>query len=226
MEIIGCMASFSDVEALPETEEVVDQQAKACNAEAGALAAATVTEENDEATLQQEQHDDKAPVPDHQQEISAPGHAAAVAPAAPAAPEEHAAAEAPAAPPAPEEHEDEKQDQAEAKKEEVEPPEAAAAAAADDEDSTRERLKRHRREMAGRVRVPEMWGQEKLLKDWVDCAVFDRPMVPTGLLTARRALIADCCTTHRPDRRTSPPSSTASSSPPLRVRNGCSSPSC
>ncbi|CAD6261015.1 unnamed protein product [Miscanthus lutarioriparius] len=215
------MASFSDVETVREIEEVVDQQAKACDAEAGALAAATVTEENDEARLQQEQHDGKAPVLDHQ-EASAPEHAAAVAPAAPAAPEEHAAAEAPAAPPAPEEHDDEKQDQAEAKKEEVEPPEAAAAAAADDEYSTRERLKRHRREMAGRVWVPEMWGQEKLLKDWVDCAVFDRPMVPTGLLTARRALIADCCTTRRPDRRTSPPSSTASSSPPLRVRNGCS----
>lgn len=199
---IGCMASFLDVEALPETEEV-DQQAKACDTE-GALAAATVTEEN-EATLQQEQHDGKAPVPDHQ-EVSAPEHAAEAP-----APEEHAA-EAPAAP-APEEHGDEK-DQLVAK-EEVEP----KAAAADDQESTRERLKRHRREMAGRVWVPEMWGQEKLLKDWVDCAVFDRPMVPTGLLTARRALIAECCT--RRQDRTSPSSSTTSSSP-LRVRNGCS----
>ncbi|RLM73064.1 uncharacterized protein C2845_PM15G07560 [Panicum miliaceum] len=107
--------------------------------------------------------------------------------------------------------------------EEQEPPvepEAAAAPADDQEEmSTRERLKRHRREMAGRVWVPEMWGQEKLLKDWVDCAVFDRPLVPTGLLTARRALIAECCT-RRPDRTTSPASFAGSS--PLRVPNGCS----
>lgn len=199
----SCMASFSNVEALPETEEVVDQQAKACDAE-GALAAATVTEGN-EATLQEQHGGKAAPVPDHQQEVSAP---------------EHAAAEAPAAP-APEEHGDEKKDHQAVAKEEVEET-AAASAAADQEESTRERLKRHRREMAGRVWVPELWGQEKLLKDWVDCAVFDRPMVPTGLLTARRALIAECCTTRRPDRTSSPSSSTTSSSPPLRVRNGCS----
>lgn len=102
-------------------------------------------------------------------------------------------------------------------KEEVEP-EVPAAAAGDDQESTRERLKRHRREMAGRVWVPEMWGQEKLLKDWVDCAVFDRPLVPTGLHKARRALIAECYA-RRPDR-TSPASSTSSSQ--LRVHNGCS----
>ncbi|KAL5216706.1 hypothetical protein ABZP36_008107 [Zizania latifolia] len=87
----------------------------------------------------------------------------------------------------------------------------------DGQESTRERLKRHRREMAGRVWVPDMWGQEKLLKDWVDCAVFDRPLVPPDLLTARRALVAECCA-RRPDR-TAPP---AAGSSPLRVQNGCS----
>jgi hypothetical protein len=71
------------------------------------------------------------------------------------------------------------------------------------EESARERLKRHRTEMAGRVRIPDMWGQERLLKDWVDCAVFDRPLAATaGLLNARDSLVAE--------RR------------PLRVHNGCS----
>ncbi|KAF0891901.1 hypothetical protein E2562_011293 [Oryza meyeriana var. granulata] len=89
------------------------------------------------------------------------------------------------------------------------------AAEDDGQESARERLKRHRREMAGRVWVPDMWGQEKLLKDWVDCAVFDRPLVPPDLLTARRALVAECCA-RRPDR--TPPASSS----PLRVQNSCS----
>lgn len=71
-------------------------------------------------------------------------------------------------------------------------------------ESTRERLKRHRREMAGKVWVPELWGQEKLLKDWMDCSAFDRPLVPAGLLTAPT------------------PRASCSASPPLRVQNGCS----
>jgi hypothetical protein len=84
-------------------------------------------------------------------------------------------------------------------------------------ESARERLKRHRREMAGRVWVPDMWGQEKLLKDWVDCAAFDRPLVPPDLLTARRALVAECCA-RRPDRTTTPPARSSS----LRVQKSCS----
>ncbi|KAF0934236.1 hypothetical protein E2562_023598 [Oryza meyeriana var. granulata] len=80
------------------------------------------------------------------------------------------------------------------------------------EESARERLKRHRTEMAGRVRIPEMWGQERLLKDWVDCAVFDRPLAATrGLLTARDALVAECAPARRPPHGR-----------PLRVQNGCS----
>uniref|UniRef100_A0A0D9W4N0 Uncharacterized protein n=1 Tax=Leersia perrieri TaxID=77586 RepID=A0A0D9W4N0_9ORYZ len=81
-----------------------------------------------------------------------------------------------------------------------------------EEESARERLKRHRLEMAGRVWVPDMWGQEKLLKDWVDCAAFDRPLVPPDLLTARRALVAECCA-RRPDHRTA---TTPAASSPLR----------
>ena len=91
--------------------------------------------------------------------------------------------------------------------------------AAGAEESARERLKRHRTEMAGRVRIPEMWGQERLLKDWVDCAVFDRPLAATtGLLTARDALVAECATARRPG----PAVSHVSTGRPLRVHNGCS----
>ncbi|CAD6250806.1 unnamed protein product [Miscanthus lutarioriparius] len=94
-----------------------------------------------------------------------------------------------------------------------------AAAAAGAEESARERLKRHRTEMAGRVRIPEMWGQERLLKDWVDCAVFDRPLAATtGLLTARDALVAECATARRPGTAVSH----GSTGRPLRVHNGCS----
>ncbi|KAL6899152.1 hypothetical protein ACP4OV_005810 [Aristida adscensionis] len=83
------------------------------------------------------------------------------------------------------------------------------------EESARERLKRHRTEMAGRVRIPEMWGQERLLKDWVDCAVFDRPLAATaGLLSARDALVAECAAARRPAHGPTPR--------PLRVHNGCS----
>ena len=89
------------------------------------------------------------------------------------------------------------------------------AAKEEEGESTRDRLKRHRREMAGRVWVPEMWGQEKLLKDWMDCSAFDRPLVPAGLLTARRALVAESCA-----RRPAP--TPPASSSPLRVQNGCS----
>uniref|UniRef100_A0A0E0K0M2 Protein BIC1 n=1 Tax=Oryza punctata TaxID=4537 RepID=A0A0E0K0M2_ORYPU len=91
----------------------------------------------------------------------------------------------------------------------------AASAAGAGEESARERLKRHRTEMAGRVRIPEMWGQERLLKDWVDCAVFDRPLAATrGLLTARDALAAECAPARRPPH--------GSTGRPLRVQNGCS----
>lgn len=95
---------------------------------------------------------------------------------------------------------------------------AARRPAAAAEESARERLKRHRTEMAGRVRIPEMWGQERLLKDWVDCAVFDRPLAATaGLLTARDALVAECVAARR-----RPAVSHGSAGRPLRVHNGCS----
>lgn len=60
-----------------------------------------------------------------------------------------------------------------------------------EEESERERLKRHRVEVAGRVWIPEIWGQEELLKDWIDCSAFDAPLVPSKITMARAALVED-----------------------------------
>ncbi|XP_010244926.1 PREDICTED: uncharacterized protein LOC104588614 [Nelumbo nucifera] len=57
--------------------------------------------------------------------------------------------------------------------------------------SGRERLKRHRIEMAGRVWIPEIWGQEDFLKDWIDSSAFNSSLVPNGLMSARAALIEE-----------------------------------
>ncbi|KAG5239405.1 protein BIC [Salix suchowensis] len=35
-------------------------------------------------------------------------------------------------------------------------------------DCGRERLRKHIEEVAGRVMIPDTWGQENLLKDWID----------------------------------------------------------
>ncbi|MQM22337.1 hypothetical protein Taro_055388 [Colocasia esculenta] len=71
-------------------------------------------------------------------------------------------------------------------------PEPPAGPEEGEEYCGRERLKRHRVAMAGQVWIPESWGQEKLLKDWIDCAAIDRSLVPTGLLSAREALVEEC----------------------------------
>ncbi|CAJ1885786.1 unnamed protein product [Sphenostylis stenocarpa] len=70
--------------------------------------------------------------------------------------------------------------------------EESGVAEALEEDSGRERLKRHRVEVAGRVWIPDMWGQEELLKDWIDCTAFDAPLVPSRISTAREALVEEC----------------------------------
>lgn len=59
------------------------------------------------------------------------------------------------------------------------------------EDSGRERLKRHRVEVAGRIWIPEIWGQEELLKDWIDCSAFDASLSPNGIMLARASLIGE-----------------------------------
>jgi hypothetical protein len=68
-------------------------------------------------------------------------------------------------------------------------PAVAAEAMLPAEDAgVRERLKRHSVEVAGRVWIPDIWGQEELLKDWIDCSAFDASLVPTGIMSAREAL--------------------------------------
>ncbi|XP_022731696.1 uncharacterized protein LOC111286143 [Durio zibethinus] len=58
-------------------------------------------------------------------------------------------------------------------------------------ESGRERLKRHREEVAGRVTIPDKWGKEELLKDWIDYSSFDSLLAPNGLASARKALMAE-----------------------------------
>ncbi|KAL3628288.1 hypothetical protein CASFOL_027334 [Castilleja foliolosa] len=73
-------------------------------------------------------------------------------------------------------------------------------------DDGRERLKRHRVDVAGRVWIPDMWGQEGLLKDWIDCAAFDASLVNSRIMSARDALVEEA-------RR--------ANSTRLSVHNGC-----
>jgi hypothetical protein len=67
-------------------------------------------------------------------------------------------------------------------------PAVAASEAVPEDGGGRERLKKHRVEVAGRVWIPDIWGQEELLKDWIDCSAFDASLVPTGIMSAREAL--------------------------------------
>ncbi|XP_010527628.1 PREDICTED: uncharacterized protein LOC104804934 [Tarenaya hassleriana] len=61
----------------------------------------------------------------------------------------------------------------------------------EDDINGREKLNRHRRQVAGRVWIPEIWGQEEFLKDWIDCSTFDSCLVPTGISSARSALVEE-----------------------------------
>lgn len=64
-----------------------------------------------------------------------------------------------------------------------------------EEESGRERLKKHRLEMGGRVWIPDTWGQEDLLKDWIDCTTFDSSLVNNTIVSARAALMQQRSTT-------------------------------
>ncbi|KAK4369478.1 hypothetical protein RND71_013270 [Anisodus tanguticus] len=52
------------------------------------------------------------------------------------------------------------------------------------------KLKRHWREVGGRVFVPERWGHEGSLREWVDYSSFDKILAPKGLKSAREALMS------------------------------------
>ncbi|KAL3530397.1 hypothetical protein ACH5RR_009719 [Cinchona calisaya] len=60
-----------------------------------------------------------------------------------------------------------------------------------DECCGREKLFRQWNEAAGRVHIPEKWGQEAFLKDWIDCSLFDAFLAPKGVVSAREALVAE-----------------------------------
>ncbi|XP_024982068.1 protein BIC1-like [Cynara cardunculus var. scolymus] len=64
-----------------------------------------------------------------------------------------------------------------------------------EEESGRERLKRHRLEMAGRVWIPDIWEQEDLLKDWIDCSMFDSSLGNKSIMSARTALVQEARST-------------------------------
>ncbi|KAF8041910.1 hypothetical protein BT93_A0494 [Corymbia citriodora subsp. variegata] len=55
----------------------------------------------------------------------------------------------------------------------------------------REKLKRHRIEVAGRAWIPEIWGQEELLKDLVDCSAFEASFLPAKIMSAKAALVEE-----------------------------------
>ncbi|KAJ6986159.1 hypothetical protein NC653_023921 [Populus alba x Populus x berolinensis] len=39
--------------------------------------------------------------------------------------------------------------------------------------------------------IPDTWGQENSLKDWIDCSAFDELLAPTGISSARESLVAE-----------------------------------
>ncbi|KAH6762196.1 hypothetical protein C2S52_019629 [Perilla frutescens var. hirtella] len=61
----------------------------------------------------------------------------------------------------------------------------------EEEAEGREKLKRHRVEVAGRVWIPDIWGQEEFLKDWIDCVSFDAALVSSRILMARDSLMEE-----------------------------------
>ncbi|MFS7934445.1 putative protein BIC [Helianthus anomalus] len=71
------------------------------------------------------------------------------------------------------------------------PPPPEQPEAAGKVESGREKLKRHRVEMSGRVWIPDIWGQEDLLKKWIDSTVFDSSVEKSSIMSAREALIQE-----------------------------------
>ncbi|KAL6521110.1 hypothetical protein OROGR_017679 [Orobanche gracilis] len=69
--------------------------------------------------------------------------------------------------------------------------EEKAASEEEDGSSWRERLKRQRVEMAGRVWIPDIWGQEDFLKDWIDCSAFEASLVNSSIMSARDSLVEE-----------------------------------
>eukprot|EP01018_Ginkgo_biloba_P026321 Gb_32364 [translate_table: standard] len=56
----------------------------------------------------------------------------------------------------------------------------------------RERLQRYRLQVAGNVWIPDTWSHDERLKEWIDPKALDQSLVPSGLMSARIALVEDC----------------------------------
>ncbi|MCO5570543.1 hypothetical protein L7F22_024266 [Adiantum nelumboides] len=86
---------------------------------------------------------------------------------------------------------------------------AAAAAAADDDDDDddeddtpesgtqafmcgRQRLQLHRLQVSGKVSIPDKWGCEQQLQEWVSYGIVEDALRPAGLMSARTALVSEC----------------------------------
>ncbi|XP_028773200.1 protein BIC2-like [Neltuma alba] len=72
------------------------------------------------------------------------------------------------------------------------PSELSSTSSSGSDDAGRERLKRHRDEVAGKVKIPDKWGQEQMMKDWIEFSTFDALLGSHRMIIAARdALIAD-----------------------------------
>lgn len=90
----------------------------------------------------------------------------------------------------------------------------SAAAAVVPEETGRERLTRHRLAVAGQVWIPEKWGKEEFLKDWIDGSAFEASLLPSGVVSARLALV-----TQGKRSSSSPPAAAAAGA--MRILNSC-----
>ncbi|KAI5070803.1 hypothetical protein GOP47_0015146, partial [Adiantum capillus-veneris] len=56
----------------------------------------------------------------------------------------------------------------------------------------RARLQHHWVQVGGKVMIPDNWGLERHLQEWVSFGLLEDAYRPAGLMSARSALVADC----------------------------------
>ncbi|KAH7421318.1 hypothetical protein KP509_13G050600 [Ceratopteris richardii] len=56
----------------------------------------------------------------------------------------------------------------------------------------RKRLQLHRLQVSGKVVIPESWGREKFLQEWVAFGAVEDALRPAGLMAARAELMSTC----------------------------------
>ncbi|KAH7404699.1 hypothetical protein KP509_15G039100 [Ceratopteris richardii] len=56
----------------------------------------------------------------------------------------------------------------------------------------RQRLQEYRMQMSGKVVIPDSWGREEQLQDWVTYGIVEDALRPAGLMAARAALVNEC----------------------------------